>query len=251
MSMDITNDSDIMDITEDSSIMDISEGSANDIRNDSSVMTISEPSSGGTFQFSPDADPESTSVDGYTGVAGQDTDIATLSAVAGVVAADVGQNIGASLAASTTTDQFATIVRGFILFDTSSLSGATVSSATLKLNVESKSTDLGDVDVHVVSANPASNTALAASDHSTVGSTSFGSVNTSVLTAGQTVEITLNASGIAAINTSGVTKFALRNAWDLNGVFDGTWVSGASTSPVFYDADNGVNPAPVLEVVTS
>jgi hypothetical protein len=70
--------------------------------------------------------------------------------------------------------------------------------------------------VVLVSASPASNTALAANDFDDVGSTELSSQVTYPVSTGGYNDFALNASGIAAISKTGVTKFAFRSGHDIN-----------------------------------
>lgn len=117
------------------------------------------------------------------------------------------------------------IKRGFFLFDTSSLgAGATISSAVISFagTGTAETNDFTDT-FHIVSSSPASNTTLDNADFDQVGSTSFGSMNVGDWAQSLNTynNITLNASGIAAINKTGITKFATRTGLDLNNTTPG------------------------------
>lgn len=106
--------------------------------------------------------------------------------------------------------------RSIFLFDTSALpDDAIISSAVLSFYGESKSDGLSATpNINVYSANPASDVALVGADYSTCGSTPF--CDTPVTYAGWSTsgynDFTLNATGIAAISKTGLTKLSLRNA---------------------------------------
>ena len=73
--------------------------------------------------------------------------------------------------------------------------------------------------VAVVASTQASNTALATSDYSQVGSTEYATrVAASSFPNGWWQEIPLNAAGLEQINKTGYTKFALRIGYDLDNV---------------------------------
>ena len=200
----------------------------------------------------PDANPETTSVDGWVGRNSVDQTFTNLRAGAGTIATDNDTEIPVQTVASTTTDQFQNMLRGIVLFDTSSIPDADViSAATLGLNLSSKLTDLGDTDIQVVASTPASNTALANSDYGNLGSTTFGATgNISGLTLDVYTDVSLNASGISAISKTGVSKFGLRLGWDYSGTFGGTWVSEAVTqgTPRSAEAVAGTTQDPKLTV---
>jgi len=107
------------------------------------------------------------------------------------------------------------IYRGFLYFDTSSLAGATISAATLSVYASGVVSTLDD-NLTVVSSTATD--PLEATDFDLVGTTSFVDAPplfSTMSTVAYTV-MTLNASGITAINTAGGwTKFALRTTKDI------------------------------------
>lgn len=155
--------------------------------------------------------------------------------------------------ASTTSNQFQTICRGIYVFDTSSI-GTTdsISSAILSLYIFFKENSLGDSGVTIVSASPAANNAVAASDYQTVGTTSFGSATyAGVDTGGNYTNFTLNASGIANVakGSGARSKFASQLTWDFDDSFGGVWVSNAETRHLGNFADEtGTTKDPKLVV---
>lgn len=113
-----------------------------------------------------------------------------------------------------------TIQRCFLLFDTSALpTGATISAAKIRIYVTNKYD--GDNDAYaylnVFSSNPASNSTLAVADIDQVGSTKFASdVDITGISTSAYLEISLNASGIATISDSGISKFSIREGHDVD-----------------------------------
>ena len=192
--------------------------------------------------FNPDADTETTSVDGFTRHL-LTTDWATLRAAAGNGSTDTATNDNACRIYIDGTN-FNFISRGIWLFDTSALpDSATISSAVFSLY----GTDKGDVlsqSVGVVSSSPAINTAVAASDYAIAN---FGTATryatdktiTSLSTSGYN-DWTLNASGIAIVSKTGITKLATLMSGDIDN-------SAPSTTPNsncyfnVYHSDNGSN----------
>lgn len=212
-----------------------------------------------TSTFYPDPSPESTSVDGRaghgTGGAYNDT-FANIIAAAGDGASDGDADTTAVyLAASTTTNQFATLYRGIFLFDTSSLPDTdTINSGTFSLWGTAKSNGLGGADLHLVSSAPASNTAVVAGDYDSLGSTSYGNVAYASFDATNTVytDITINATGLATVSKTGDTKFGCKNSWDQAGSFTGSWASGAEDNLNSKFADQaGTSNDPKLVIVHS
>lgn len=199
----------------------------------------------------PDANPETTSVDGYVGRDGADESWATIIAGAGTTSNNIGTSLThMRIVASATTDQFAQLYRSFYLFDTSSIDDAdSVSAATLSIRATSKTNSLGSPDYVIVSGSPSSDTALATGDFGSVGSTLFGSVTYANISTAAYTDITLNGSGKAAVSKTGISKFAGINSWDFNGTFGGSWSSGASATFAAYYADlSGTSSDPKLVV---
>lgn len=189
--------------------------------------------------FYPDANVESTSVDGYVARQGVDQTFAAIVAGAGTNAVDSDNDEGyAALVASTTSNQFSQNLRGIALFDTSAIpDGDTISSAVISFYGNFKFNGLGSPAFHVVSSNPASSTALANADYGTLGSTSFGSVSYASYSTSGYNDVTLNASGLATISKTGVSKFGTVTDWDLNASFTGVWASGANSGFQWVPAD--------------
>ena len=112
------------------------------------------------------------------------------------------------------------IDRSVIHFDTSSLgAGATITAATLRIYVNSKS-DADNDGISVVNSQIASNTAIVNADFDQVGDavttpTKFASdIDLGSITTGAYNEFALNAAGLAAISKTGITKLGLRTVND-------------------------------------
>jgi hypothetical protein len=206
--------------------------------------------------FNPDADPESTSVDGTTYRGGVNETFATIRSSAGTAS---GDNWGAdstciNIVASGTTDQFDTLRRAVFLFDISSLAGATISAADYKLHTRYRTYALGHNDIDLVESSPASNTALVSSDYNIAswGSTLLAtSVNTSAIANNAYTTWTINASGVtflqSAVDGAGIAKLGLRMNWDTAGSFGGVWQASGTTGTAATYADAGSNE-PTLDV---
>jgi len=196
-----------------------------------------------TLTSYPDADPETTTVDGTvkmeyvysSGVgwstlradagSGADDDTATRDIVS-ILTDDVG---------------WQRLRRGIFLFDTSTLtSSATISAAVLSLYGYAKTDGLSITpDIDIYTSNPASNTALVGGDFDSLGSTSqtgtpitYAGWNTAAYNA-----FTFNT--YANISKTGVSKFGARNAY-----YDATgndltayWANTASSTISCYMAD--------------
>lgn len=121
----------------------------------------------------------------------------------------------AGFVGSPTASQWSELWRAMFLFDTSLLAGASPTAATLSIAGSAKQDDLAaSPTFDVYTATPASNTTLATTDMTSVGSVSqTGSAITYAAwsTAGYN-DFTLNATGRGNISTTGVSKFAVREA---------------------------------------
>ena len=208
-----------------------------------------------TSTFYPDSNPESTSVDGDV----QDTGLTSWAdKVAGT-----GEGFYDSTAtmflmhldSSFSSNQWNSLRRGIALFDTSAIGDTdTIDSATLSFYGSSK----GDQstyapDVNIYSSNPTSNTSLVSGDFATFGSTAF---STAITYAGFSTtgynDFVLNASGLANISKTGISKFGTRNAsYDVANTSP-TWAADASAYLIAYSADQtGTANAPKLVIVHS
>ena len=111
------------------------------------------------------------------------------------------------------------ISRAFFLFDTSTMTDSdAITSATFSIYITGVSDQDNDGQDYLVTAasSPASPTALSTADFDDVGSTAFSdTVDISNISTGQYTDWTLNASGRAAINKAGITKFSQREGHDM------------------------------------
>lgn len=103
--------------------------------------------------------------------------------------------------------------RMFLMFDARVLNAQEIISATLKFTISINRNETTRHNYYIVPTNPASPSgSLITADHSTVTMTNYGSLDFNGLTGAQ--EIALNASGIASISLSGITKLGLMGEWD-------------------------------------
>ncbi len=117
--------------------------------------------------FYPDANPESSSVDGYTFNNGTSQTWSNIRTVAGGYAypsATYGEVV--EFCSSATTNQWSWLTRAIYLFDTSALpDDATITDATLSIYGYAKQDPVGrSLDVNTYASNPASNTDLVPAD---------------------------------------------------------------------------------------
>jgi hypothetical protein len=178
-----------------------------------------------TLTVYPNLHIESTSVDGdvwheYDSGAGQLWTV--IRSATGSAFDDDSDNAAVYIVADTVTDKWLILKRTILLFDTSALPDtATITSAKVRVRGCEKRDGLSIApDIVVVSSAPASNTALAAGDYDSLGTTALSNVTTyAAFDAAGWNEFTLNASGLAAISLTGITKFGLRNKnYDIDNV---------------------------------
>lgn len=197
----------------------------------------------------PDADPETTTVDGRAARSGVDQTFANIRSGAGNNQNDSETGSGSpSLTASATSNQYSLMRRAIWLFDTSSIpSGATINSATLTLRGAAKGNGLGSPDLVIDVPSPASNTAVATADFNIANwaGTEKGRMTYASYSAAGDNVITLNVNCIVK---AGITKLGGRLGWDFDNSTTGlTWSSGLNSYFQWTTADNGSNK-PTLTV---
>ena len=151
------------------------------------------------------------------------------------------------LAASSSSDLWNVLERGGYKFDTSALtSGATISAAVFSVYGQYKEDDLSVTpSLNVYGATIAG----ASSDYQTSGTTAFA---TAITYANQSTgaynDLTLNATGIAAVSKTGDTSFCTRSNYDATDT-DPTWSdSNSSNFKVWSSAKTGTTNDPKLVV---
>lgn len=230
------------------------------VNNDEEIIPVSEFARkdivypveiGAEATYYPDADPETSSVDGRVQRSASET-WAVIRVGAGTdVYPSAALYNGSLISAAPTTNLFDVLTRSIMLFDTSGLpDNAIISAATLSVYGLMKTDALNiSPDINVYSSNPASNTDLIAADFTTLGSTAFA---TAITYANWSLvgynDFTLNTSGIAAISKINVSKFGLRNAnYDVSGDTV-PWVVDAEAYTLGYFAEQGTVYKPKLVV---
>jgi len=200
-----------------------------------------------TLTVYPDADPETTSVDGFC--VNKPGGTPTWSDVANGAGTGANTNAGFNncILISAGPDYWKEVVHGFFLFDTSALtSEATISAAVLSLYGQNKADSFTTPiapNINIYTSNPASNTDLVAGDYDSAGSTA--QCDTAITYSGYSTssynDFTLNSTGRGNVSKTGISKFSTRNAnYDV-----------ADSAPTFeankfsflytYFADNGSN----------
>lgn len=207
-------------------------------------------STSGTLTFTPDAHPESTSVDGVVArqVYSASESFSTIRTATTGGKSDTGLTMIPNIIADTTTDKYVEMARGIVLFDTSSLpDDAVITGATIQVYVQAKHNDFAQ-SLGVTAVTPTANTSLVAADYDIAkfGSTRFATdVNIDSLTENAYNTITLNNDGIAAITDTGVSKFALRLSGDIDNTAP-TWASGETSYAILHTSDNTNKPRLVV-----
>lgn len=183
-------------------------------------------------------------VDGTVSREGVDEAFATIRAGAGTIAdTGSGENYLFRVRNSTTSSQYSEFLRSFQLFDTSTLTaGAIISSAVFSVFFTTGDNTVASGGANVVSSTPANTNNLVTGDYNNVGSTRFSTDKTYAgITGSAYNDFTYNASGIAAIDKGGISKFAIRSVCDIDNAAP-TWVgAGAQGYYLSYFADHGSN----------
>jgi len=177
-----------------------------------------------TLTVYPDGNPETTSVDGFLYLNSYNSPFSNLRSAAAAQSVD-DSGIGASIliGSRVSNPNWMMLRRGAFLFDTSALTNsAIISAATLSVNGSWKQDgiSLSNFAANIYTFAPASNTSLATGDFDAFGSTalcdsdiSYSSWNTSDYN-----DFALNATGLAAISKTGITKFGIcESYYDVGG----------------------------------
>jgi hypothetical protein len=154
-------------------------------------------------------------------------------------------------AMGTTTDRFNNLGRGFFLFDTSSLGGASIESAKFTVIFNGKTDTSGIAPTfNMYSSAPVSDTALVAGDFDSCGITPFASdITFASITTGVRTDFNFVNDGITAIDGTGITKLSMRNAnYDVADIAP-TWTSSAQVRMDIRMSEN-IGSEPTLEVTT-
>lgn len=208
--------------------------------------------------FYPDAHEETTSVDGFAQrLLGEGATWADIRTGAGTGSDDTAEYLFlGQLYADEGIGKWRQIIRGAALFDTSPLSDDVIlTAATLTVYGRSKEDSAGWApDFNVYSSDPASDTEIIDADYlyTNFGTTAFAtaiayadlSVN---LSAPAPNTFTLNASGLAAISLTDVSKFGFRTTADA-GDSPPAWFNVGNAQATIFSADKGEGYKPKLTV---
>ena len=233
-----------------------------EVINDTEILPLSELNNAkypvqlhATATFYPDSGAGSTSVDGYASrdAGGGGEDWADIITSAGTGYNYVGTKMYMLIRADTTSNKWRYNYRPIILFDTSALpDSAIISSAVLGLYVKSKSDPVTAItpDTNVYAVSPASDTTIAAADYQTVvkGTQFATTISYAAINAGAYNDYTFNASGIAAVDKTGVSKFSILNAEYDASAGTPTWSSDTEHRIDYWTSDKGAGYEPKLVV---
>jgi hypothetical protein len=135
----------------------------------------------------------------------------------------------AIMSAGNVTDRWNNLYRGVALFDTQTLpDGDAIDSAVLGTRGKSRGQGAGALTLNVYTSAPASDSALVAGDYDSLGTTALsdtGITYAAYSTVGYN-NFALNATGIAQIDKTGISKFGFRDqTYDATDTAPGTWAS--------------------------
>ena len=188
-----------------------------------------------TRTFQPDANPETTSVDGSVQWSGSPQTFASIRAAPGTFAQDSNTTFSGAVflnsLAGNPANRFTVMSRVIVLFDTSTLGAAALlQSATFRSNTQSSANSYGSQGLMTTNtASPASNTALTQFDYDPA---LFGTADLAArkdfaggIPNGYN-DYALNGTGMGIIAKTGITKFGQRQSWDADNSAP-VWVDGA------------------------
>ena len=192
--------------------------------------------------FLPDPNPETSSVDGYTGNNNVYGSWSTLMAASATLTLDNSTTLP-----QTIRDGGADVYRDFnrpiTLFDTSSIGvDQVVTAATQEMTISSVNagTSWDGINLNVYGISPASNTAIVTADHLTMTRTpldagvQWGGLRTTG--SGAVASFVFDATGRATVNTTGISKYAIGWAYEASDTTPAIDMSG-TTGPLWHSAE--------------
>lgn len=190
-------------------------------------------------------------VDGYTQRGVVDESLATIRSGAGQ-SANITDTSGGfpEMTTSSTNPNFRQLTRTMYCFDTTSLAGSSVLSATLSLYGDTSANQLGGApEIDIVGTTPAATTTLAASDYGNIASIPFASIAHTAWNASGYNDFALDMNGIINIARGAISKFGARVNWDTDNSFTGTWATLAQVRfNHFMSNETGTSKDPKLTV---
>lgn len=195
--------------------------------------------------FNPDANPESTSVDGYIFNSVTSETWTQIHSGNGTSVDDSDTVFQVRLTASTTTNEYLDVNKAKTLFDTSSIgAGKYIDSASFNFTPSFVDQDDFGISLSLFEVTTSSNTSLSVNDFNPVswGSTKIASdLAIASMSNDSESTMTLNAFGESAINMTGITKIGL-TFYD-----EPTWGNSYDSRLIIYSAENGASE-PRLDV---
>jgi len=193
----------------------------------------------------PDPGTGATTVDGFmtstTYGLGSGVDWATLYADAGNVVNNISDvDVFVSLLSDNVQDKWRQMKRAGFTFDTSSLTAdVSISAAVLSVKGDSQSDSLTvSPTLNIFSFSPGLDDELVAGDFDALGTTEFATdITYAAYSVSQYNDFTFNATGIAAVNKIGISRFGLRESTYDAPNSSPTWGSSKSYTFGGYYAD--------------
>ncbi|MBU0599044.1 hypothetical protein KKF61_08745, partial [Patescibacteria group bacterium] len=144
------------------------------------------------------------------------------------------------------------LMRPIVCFNTNIGAGVTVTAADLSVYAVSKLMEVArnDFALNVFSSNPADPTSIVAADFQTHGTTQFATdIAYAAVSVAANNTFNFNAAGLAAINTTGVSEFSLRESYyDAAGNVPLYGSAGRDSGVVWYTTEQGAGFQPELTV---
>jgi len=208
-----------------------------------------------SLTFYPDAHTESTSVDGTCQRDASPNEVwATIRVGAGTSHYDdLAKIYSPQMVSGPASTYWGTLARPIALYNTASLPDNAIISAAVESHystAECADPSGNTPNIAIYASSPASNTDLVNADFNTLGTTAFSQVMTyaDYTTGAGYKDFTYNASGIAAISKTSVTKVGRRFAtYDAVGTTP-TWEASKTTYVCSYGAEQGNGYKPKLVV---
>jgi hypothetical protein len=207
--------------------------------------------------FTPDANPETNSVDGY--VNRQSVDVSWSDMQSGSTSLSVSDTAGLDniiyLNCSGTTNQFSLHRRTYCYFDTSSLSDTVLTASASFVCPSGYPSVAGSAglsaSLNVVNCTSTGTTELATGDWNLIGTTRLADTAIPWGTYGDNVRrsVTFNATGRGIVDVDGMTRLAWVMEHDAGGS-QPPWASGSSSYMRILYADAGASTAPQMEITT-
>ena len=173
-----------------------------------------------TLTVYPDANPESTSVDGRIYTLNKTSYTLARDAASGDAFQDAGSqdSFFNSLGVPNDAGKYGLSLKVY-LFDTSTMgANTTITAATMSIwfTTGGSKNNADSISSTIVETAPASNTSLAVGDFSSRIFTDLGSITFAAWTAGQYNDTALNATGLTKISKTGITKLGLTTSIDVS-----------------------------------